>query len=200
VPLVLPRLVVASSNPGKIREFEQLLAGLAQAVVAQSSLGIESAEETETTFEGNALLKARHAADRSGLPALADDSGLEVDALGGRPGVYSARYAGVGASDADNNALLLRELKGIPDPRTARYRCAIAFVTGRADPAPVVVSAAWEGRIGHELRGDGGFGYDPLFLVGTGSLTAAELDLATKNRVSHRGLALAALRARLEAR
>lgn len=199
MPLVLPRLVVASSNPGKIRELEQLLAGLALAIVPQASLGIESAEETETTFEGNALLKARHAARRSGLAALADDSGLEVDALGGRPGVYSARYAGPGASDADNNALLLRELANAPEPRTARYRCAIAFVTGPQDPRPVVVAAAWEGRIGSVPHGTGGFGYDPLFLVGTGPLTAAELDLKTKNTVSHRALALAALRARLDA-
>ena len=193
MPAPLPRLVVASSNPGKLRELEALLGGFAAAIVPQSALGIEGAAETEASFAGNALLKARHAALRSGSAALADDSGLEVDALGGRPGVYSARYAGEGASDADNNARLLGELEAVPEPRRARYRCVIAFVRGPGDPAPVLAEGSWEGRIARQAHGSGGFGYDPLFLVGEGAQTAAELEPGEKNRISHRALALRAL-------
>ena len=193
----LLRLVVASSNAGKLRELRSLLGDFAAEIVPQSALGIEPADETETSFEGNALLKARHAAHRSGSPALADDSGLEVDALGGRPGVYSARYAGPGASDADNNALLLRELAAVPEPRTARYRCAIAFVREATESNPLIVSASWDGRIASSPRGAGGFGYDPLFLVGVGARTAAEFGADEKNRVSHRALALRGLLERL---
>jgi len=199
VAVFLPRLVVATGNRGKLRELESLLAGFAGEIVPQSRLGIPSPPETETTFRGNALLKARHAAALAGLPALADDSGLEVDALGGRPGVYSARYAGESASDEENNALLLRELAAVAEPRSARYRCAIALVRGAQDPEPLVVAGAWEGRIARAPRGDGGFGYDPLFLVGTGALTAAELPAEEKNRVSHRALALRELIRRLAA-
>jgi XTP/dITP diphosphohydrolase len=171
------RVVLATGNKGKLREL--------------------SAEETGTTFEANAVLKARHAARITGLPAIADDSGLEVDALDGRPGVWSARYAGEGASDADNNAKLLAELAHVDEPRTARYRCVIAYVASADDPSPVLASGAWEGAIAREPRGDGGFGYDPLFLVGTGHLTAAELPPDEKNRVSHRAHALRELVERL---
>ncbi len=195
----LPRLCVATSNPGKLREFATLLDGLADDIVAQGTLGIEAAAETADSFLGNALLKARHAARAAGCAALADDSGLEVDVLGGRPGVWSARYAGDGASDAANNARLLAELAGVPAPRRARYRCVLVLVRAFDDPAPLVCAADWEGRIGFAPRGDGGFGYDPLFLVGDGELTAAELPAARKNAESHRARALAALRARLSA-
>jgi len=193
----LPRLVVASGNSGKLRELTALLAGRVTELIPQSALGIAPAEETESTFEGNALLKARHAARLAGAAALADDSGLEVDALGGRPGVHSARFAGASASDAANNELLLRSLEGIAAPRRARYRCVIALVRNADDPAPLVATGSWEGRIALAPRGEGGFGYDPLFLVGEGELTAAELPAAVKNRISHRGLALGALLGRL---
>ena len=188
------KVVLASGNAGKQREFAALLAPLGYEVVTQTSLGLVSAEETGATFEDNALLKARHAARLSGLPALADDSGIEVDALGGRPGVYSARYAGVGASDAANNALLLRELSGVPAVRrTARYRCELAFVRAADDPRPLLAAGAWEGTILTVARGGGGFGYDPLFLPQGMGLSAAELPEATKNACSHRARALAAL-------
>jgi XTP/dITP diphosphohydrolase len=193
VPLVLPRLVVATGNPGKLRELEALLAGVAAELVPQAALGIAAAAETEPSFEGNALLKARHAARLAALPALADDSGLEVDALGGQPGVHSARYAGEGARDEANNAKLLAALAGVPEPRRARYRCVIALVRSADDPAPLVARGHWEGRIARTPRGTRGFGYDPLFEVGDGPLTAAELAPADKNRVSHRARALAEL-------
>jgi XTP/dITP diphosphohydrolase len=194
------RVVLATSNPGKQREFHSLLAPLGYEVLLQSSLGIEAPEETGCTFEANALLKARHAARIAALPALADDSGLEVDALGGRPGVYSARFAGAGASDAANNARLLAELVGLPpERRGARYRCVLAFVRGAGNAEPLLVSGAWEGRIGDSLRGSGGFGYDPLFIPAGRQCTAAEMPAVEKNRVSHRGQALAALVARLAA-
>jgi len=188
-----PRLVVATGNPGKLREFRERLAGVATQVVPQTELGVPSPEETEATFVGNALLKARHAARLTGCPALADDSGLEVDALGGAPGVYSARYAGEAADDQANNAKLLEQLRGVVDPRRARYRAVIVLVRDAEDPAPLIAEGTWEGRIAHALRGRGGFGYDPLFVVGDGERTAAELDPAEKNRVSHRAVALAAL-------
>ncbi len=185
------RVVLATGNAGKVRELQALLAGRDVEVLPQSQFGVVAVEETGTTFIANALLKARHAAAHTGLPAMADDSGLEVDALGGSPGIYSARYAGAEASDADNNAKLLQALSGVPDAaRTARYRCAIVFVRDAADPAPLVAEGVWEGRIGRVPRGTGGFGYDSLFLVGSSQQTAAELDLAVKNRLSHRALAL----------
>jgi XTP/dITP diphosphohydrolase len=192
-PLPWPRLVVATGNPGKLREFRQLLAGVATEVLPQTELGVPSPEETEATFVGNALLKARHAARLTGCPALADDSGLEVDALGGAPGVYSARYAGEAADDLANNARLLAELRGVPDPRRARYRAVIVLVRNAEDPTPLIAEGTWEGRIAHAPQGRGGFGYDPLFVVGDGERTAAELDPAEKNLVSHRAVALAAL-------
>ncbi|MGI9245388.1 MAG: RdgB/HAM1 family non-canonical purine NTP pyrophosphatase [Steroidobacteraceae bacterium] len=157
-----------------------------------------AAAETGLTFVENALLKARHAAAASGLPAIADDSGLEVDALQGAPGIYSARYAGPGADDAANNAKLLRELDAVPDPaRTARYRCAMVYLRWPADPAPVIAQAQWDGRIGRRPQGSGGFGYDPLFVLDDGVRTAAELLPDEKNERSHRGQALRALVAML---
>ena len=191
-------LVLATANVGKQREFEALLAPVGMRLVLQSVLGIDSVAETGTTFEANALLKARHAAARSGLPALADDSGLEVDALGGRPGVWSARYAGATATDADNNAQLLSELEGLPaERRAARYRCVLALVRGAGDAAPLIASGSWEGRIGTQPAGRGGFGYDPLFVPEGHEVTAAELPVAQKNALSHRGRALTALVAQL---
>lgn len=188
------RVVLASGNAGKQREFSALLAGLPLSLVLQSELGIAGAEETGTTFAANALLKARHAAAASGLPALADDSGLEVDALGGRPGVWSARYAGPGATDEDNNRRLLEELSRAPGAaRWARYRCVLALVRRADDPEPLLAEGTWEGSIALQPAGRGGFGYDPLFVPRGLSLHVAELDPATKNRLSHRGRAAAEL-------
>ncbi len=188
------KAVLASGNAGKQREFAALLAPLGYEVVTQTSLGLVSASETGTTFEDNALLKARHAALLAGLPALADDSGIEVDALGGRPGVYSARYAGEQASDEANLRLMLTELAGVPPARrTARYRCVLAFVRGPADPQPLLAAGSWEGSILTAPRGSGGFGYDPIFLPEGSGLSAAEMTPAAKNVVSHRARALAAL-------
>jgi XTP/dITP diphosphohydrolase len=193
------KLVLASANAGKQREFAALLAPLGLELLLQSALGIASIAETGTTFEANALLKARHAASQSGLPALADDSGLEVDALEGRPGVWSARYAGPAASDDDNNARLLAELAGVPAQRRgARYRCVLALVRHAADAAPLMARGSWEGRIAAHPAGQGGFGYDPLFLPEGHERSAAELPVAQKNALSHRGKALAALLAQLE--
>ena len=192
------RVVLATGNPGKLAEMRAILAAHELAVVAQGELGIEPPIEDGASFVANALIKARHAAARSLLPAIADDSGLEVDALGGRPGIHSARYSGPAASEAGNNALLLAELAGIPDERRgARYRCAMVFIREAGDPLPVIAEAAWEGRIGHAPRGSGGFGFDPLFIVAGGDRTVAELSADEKNRASHRGQALAALAARL---
>ncbi len=188
----LPRLVVATGNAGKLAELRALAAALATEIVPQSALGVAAVAETERSFAGNALLKARHAARATGLPALADDSGLEVDALDGAPGVYSARYAGDGARDADNNAKLLGALAGVAAPRRARYRAALVLVLGPDDP-PLLAEGSWEGEIATAARGSGGFGYDPLFLPDGGQRTAAELAAAEKNRVSHRAQALAAL-------
>jgi XTP/dITP diphosphohydrolase len=188
------RVVLATGNAGKVREIAALLAPLGLEIVPQTALGIASAEETGDTFTANALLKARHAARAARLPALADDSGIEVDALGGRPGVWSARYAGPGASDADNNALLLAELAGVPAAdRTARYRCVIAYMRHSDDPAPLLAQGSWEGAIATAPMGSGGFGYDPLFIPLGQHGTAAQMSPADKNLVSHRGKALAAL-------
>jgi XTP/dITP diphosphohydrolase len=188
------QLVLASANSGKQRELAALLAPHGLELLLQSALGIASIDETGSTFSENALLKARHAARHSGLPALADDSGLEVDALGGAPGVYSARFAGEGASDVDNNALLLSRLTGVAVPlRTARYRCVLALVRTAEDPRPLLAEGQWEGRIGVAPQGSGGFGYDPLFLPDDRPGTAAQLTAEDKNAISHRGRALQAL-------
>jgi len=192
------RLVLATGNPGKLREMRAILAPWGVDVRPLSQYTQDSVDETGLSFVENAILKARFAAQASGLPAVADDSGLEVDALQGAPGIYSARYAGPDADDAANNARLLRELESIRDAeRRARYRCAMVYMRWPLDPAPLVCQASWEGRIARVPRGEGGFGYDPLFLVGTGETTAAQLDREVKNRESHRGQALRALVAEL---
>jgi XTP/dITP diphosphohydrolase len=189
--------VLASGNAGKVREFAALLAARDIEVIPQSALGIVPAAETGSTFLENALLKARHAA-ACGLPALADDSGLEVDALQGRPGVRSARYAGEQASDADNLALLLRELAGVPvERRTARYHCVLVWVRAPEDLQPVIATGVWEGRVLTAPRGTGGFGYDPVFQPRGLEVSAAQLPAAQKNVLSHRAQALRALLAAL---
>jgi XTP/dITP diphosphohydrolase len=186
------RLVVASANPGKLREFGAMLAPLEIEVIAQATLGIQPADEPFLTFVENALAKARHAAASTGLPALADDSGVCCTALDGAPGVRSARFAGDNATDAQNNAELLRQLRGIAD-RSAHYACVLVAVRSASDPDPLIADARWPGVIVDEPRGANGFGYDPHFWLPELNCTAAELEPAHKNRISHRGRALAQL-------
>ena len=194
------KVVLASNNPGKLRELDAVLRPMGWELVVQGSLGVPEAEETGTTFEANALLKARHAAACTGLAALADDSGIEVDALDGRPGVYSARYAGPQCDDEANNQLLLEELAGMPeDRRRARYQCVIALVRDAQDPDPLIARGVWEGRILDAPREGNGFGYDPLFYVPTHGCSSAELAPDVKNAISHRGAALRALIEQLQA-
>ena len=191
-------IVLASSNAGKLREFNQLLGGLQLEVVPQSQFNVADADETGLTFVENAILKARHAAQHTGLPALADDSGLEVDALNGAPGIYSARYAGAGASDADNLKKLLEQLKDVPEQnRSARFQCVLVYLRHTLDPTPLICQGTWKGHILAEPRGSSGFGYDPVFFVPTHSLSAAELSPQAKNSLSHRGQALRQLLASL---
>jgi XTP/dITP diphosphohydrolase len=193
-----PRLVLATGNAGKLREMRAILAPWRVEVRPLSEFTADAAEETGLTFVENAILKARHAAQAAGLSAIADDSGIEVDALGGAPGVYSARFAGPLADDAANNARLLAELETVADvDRGARYRCAMVYLRGPRDASPVVCQASWEGRIARLPRGGGGFGYDPYFLVPALGRTAAELPAAEKNRLSHRAIAASRLAARL---
>lgn len=188
------RLVIASNNKGKIAELTDLLNPLGLTPVAQGELGVGEAEEPAVTFVENAILKARHAARITGLPALADDSGLAVDALGGAPGVRSARYAGDTASDEDNVRALLDALKDVPEPqRTAQFHCVLVYLRHADDPTPVICHGRWPGSILPEPRGEGGFGYDPVFLVPETGTSAAELPRADKGRISHRGRALALL-------
>ena len=192
------KLVLASNNAGKLAEFGRLLEGSGIEVVVQSELGVQDIEETGLTFVENALLKARNAARVTGLPALADDSGLCVDALDGAPGLYSSRYAGPEGDAQRNIAKLLDALAGIPDERrSARFCCALVLLRHAEDPQPLIAEGRWEGRILHAPRGSNGFGYDPVFLDPENNLTAAELDPAIKNRISHRGRALQLLRQRL---
>ncbi len=189
------KLILATTNPGKLREIQQLLAGEPITLLLQSDFGIPDADETGLSFIENAILKARHASQATGLPALADDSGLEVDALNGAPGIYSARYAGDHASAADHIAKLLYALKGVPQSsRTARFQCAMAFLRHAHDPSPIIVQAAWEGFILEAPQGQGGHGYDPIFYVPTHHCSAAELLPEEKNRISHRGQALGLLK------
>lgn len=194
------RIVVASGNAGKLAEFNRLLGDAGMEFIPQGELGVGDIEETGLTFVENALLKARHAATVTGLPALADDSGLCVDALDGAPGLYSARYAGE-PSDAQRNIdKLLAALESVPDPaRGAHFHCTLVLLRQPRDPRPVIAQGEWHGTVLRARRGEGGFGYDPLFLDPDTGLTAAELDPATKNRISHRGRALALLRERLSA-
>ena len=192
-------IVLASNNAGKVREIGQLLAGARIQVIPQGERGVPEIEETGLTFVENAILKARNAARHSGLAAIADDSGLEVDALAGAPGIYSARYAGAGASDEQNLRKLLHDLEGLADAaRTARFQCLLVYLRHAEDPTPLICQGTWEGRILTEPRGQNGFGYDPVFLVPTHGCSSAELDPDTKNRLSHRGQALRQLQRLLE--
>lgn len=192
-------IVLASSNPGKVREINQLLATLDLQVRPQSEFGVVDAEETGLSFVENAILKARNAAQHTGLPAIADDSGIEVDALHGAPGIYSARFAGEGATDQANLDKLLAELDGLPEAqRSARFQCLMVFMEHANDPTPLICQGTWEGRILLAARGDNGFGYDPVFYVPTHDCSSAELPADVKNTLSHRGQALRKLVAALQ--
>jgi len=195
----MQKLVLASNNAGKVKEFQALLAPLQFEVIPQGVLGIPSAEEPFQTFVENALAKARHASSASGLPALADDSGICAHALDGRPGVYSARYAGENANDAANNEKLITELSNQSD-RSAHYVCALVFIKSANDPNPLIVETSWYGIIVDQAKGNNGFGYDPHFFLPELGKTAAELDPAQKNLISHRGQALRELIRQLQAR
>lgn len=195
----MQKLVLASNNAGKLREFQALLAPLDFEVIPQGQLGIPSCEEPFETFVENALAKARHASTASGLPALADDSGICVDALDGAPGVYSARYAGEPSNDAANNHKLIAALQGESN-RAAHYVCALVFVNHANDPKPIKVQTEWQGLIQDEATGENGFGYDPYFFLPDQNMTAAQLDPIQKNRISHRGQALRELMTRLKMR
>lgn len=192
------RLVLASNNAGKLREFAALFAPLGIELVPQGQLGVTEAEEPHVTFLENALAKARHASATTGLPALADDSGICVAALGGAPGVLSARYAGEPRSDARNNARLIADLAGVAD-RRAWYHCVLVLVRHASDPQPLVAEGGWHGLVIDQPRGAGGFGYDPYFYLPDAGMTVAELPAAGKNRVSHRALALRSLLTQLRA-
>ena len=193
---MLKKLVLASNNAGKLREFSALLAPLGCQVIAQGELNVPEAEEPFHTFVENALAKARHASRLTGLPALADDSGLCVDALGGAPGVLSARFAGEPKSDARNNAALLAALDG-KTPRSGHYSCVLVRVRHADDPQPIIADGVWRGQVLSAAQGDGGFGYDPLFQAQGESVSVAQMDAAAKNAVSHRGQAMRALAAKL---
>ena len=187
----MSQIVLASSNPGKVREIGQMLTELQLEVVPQSSFNIEDAEETGLTFVENAIIKARHASAKADLPAIADDSGLEVDALNGAPGIYSARFAGKGASDEENLQKLLTELENIPEEyRTARFQCLMVYMRHAQDPTPIICQGTWEGVITTEPRGESGFGYDPVFFIPSHQCTSAQLSPEVKNQLSHRGQAL----------
>lgn len=191
-------LVLASNNKGKVREFNTLLSDLGFEVFPQGHFNIPSVEETGLTFVENAILKARAACQATNLPALADDSGIEIDALSGAPGIYSARFAGENASDEQNNQLLLEKLKEVPQSqRTARYQCILVYMRHALDPTPLICQGTWEGTILFEPKGNNGFGYDPLFYVAEHHCSAAELSPEIKNTLSHRGQALRLLHEQL---
>jgi XTP/dITP diphosphohydrolase len=194
----MKKLVIASNNAGKLREFQHMLAPLGIEVLTQAQLGISEAEEPHWTFVENALAKARHVSRLSGLPALADDSGICVDALGGAPGVLSARYAGEPKSDRRNNDKLLQALQGVAD-RRAHYYCVLVLLRHADDPQPLIAEGEWHGEIAHEERGDGGFGYDPMFWLPELGRMSAELSHDEKARLSHRAKALKVLLQRLDA-
>jgi XTP/dITP diphosphohydrolase len=195
------RVVLATGNPGKLRQFSELLGASGLALVRQSDFGIDPPPETGNTFLENSLLKARNAAQLTGLPAIADDSGIEVDALGGRPGLFSARYAGEGASDDQNLRKMLLELESVPPAnRSARYRSIIVFLASADDPAPLIGEGVWEGAIATAPRGTGGFGYDPIFIPRGDTRTAAELPTEERNEHSHRGQAARTFLAQLSER
>ncbi|ALG68469.1 RdgB/HAM1 family non-canonical purine NTP pyrophosphatase [Beggiatoa leptomitoformis] len=187
-------IILASNNQGKIREFNHLLINTDLEIIPQKDLAINDVEETGLSFVENAILKARHAAQQGGFPAIADDSGIEVDALHGAPGIYSARFAGQGASDTENIALLLSRLAAVPEAhRSARYHCVIVYMRHATDPMPIICQGTWEGSVLYTPRGTQGFGYDPVFYVPTHQCSAAELPAAIKNQLSHRSQALQAL-------
>lgn len=195
------KLVLASGNKGKLKEFGEVLAPLGFEVVPQSEYNVPEVDETGLTFIENALLKAREASRVSGQPAMADDSGIEVDALNGAPGIYSARFSGEDATDGKNNAKLLEALKGLPqEKRTARYWCVLVYLRHANDPTPIIAQGSWEGRILEAPEGEGGFGYDPLFFVDELGCTAAALSPDVKNKYSHRGKATLDLITQLKAR
>ncbi len=189
----MKKIILASNNKGKIREFNTMLSNIYE-VVSMSDMGVEEVPEIGLTFVENALIKARNASAQSGLPALADDSGIVVDALNGEPGIYSARYAGNHGDDEANTQKILDEMADVPDgQRSARFWCAIVFVEHANDPTPIIVQRGWEGEILHEKVGENGFGYDPIFYVPTHKKASAELSPEQKNNISHRGKALKAL-------
>ena len=190
----MQKVVLATGNAGKVRELASLLEDFGLDIVAQTELGVESAEETGLTFIENAILKARHAAQITGLPAIADDSGLAVDALGGAPGIYSARYAGVDASDQQNLEKLLDALQDVPDDqRQAQFHCVLVYLRHAEDPTPLVCHGSWPGVITRQAAGTGGFGYDPIFVPEGFEVTTAQMSAAEKNAISHRGIAFRAL-------
>ena len=194
----MQKFVLASNNKGKLREFNDMFAQMSIKVVPQSEFNIEEVEETGLSFVENAILKARNASLHSGLPAIADDSGIEVDALRGEPGIYSARYAGLGASDAENLNKLLRELDGIPtEERTARFQCLLVYMRHAKDPTPLICQGTWEGVILDAPQGENGFGYDPVFYVPEQDCSSAQLSPEVKNSLSHRGKALQLLASQL---
>ncbi|MDH5370576.1 MAG: XTP/dITP diphosphatase [Gammaproteobacteria bacterium] len=190
----MQKIVLASNNKGKVREFGQMLSTLNMEVVPQATFNIDDADETGLTFVENAIIKARHASAIAGLPAIADDSGLEVDALNGAPGIYSARYSGEGATDEKNLLKLLDALKDVAEEkRTARFQCLLVYMRHAEDPTPLICQGTWNGRIISEPQGENGFGYDPIFYVPEYNCTSAQLSSEQKNKLSHRGIALAAL-------
>lgn len=190
----MDKIVLATGNKKKVEEINALLAEMNYRVIPQNEFNVDSVPETGTTFVENAIIKARHAAEVTGLPAIADDSGIEVDALLGQPGVYSARYSGEDATDASNLQKLLADMQGVPAVlRTARYWCVLVYMRHAKDPTPVICQASWEGTLATEPKGQNGFGYDPIFIVPDMECTAAELEPATKNHLSHRGQALTML-------
>ena len=196
----MKKIVLASNNKGKVREFGEMLSTLNMEVVPQATFNIEDADETGLTFVENAIIKARHASAIAGLPAIADDSGLEVDFLKGAPGIYSARYSGEGATDEKNLLKLLEALKDVPEEkRTARFQCVLVYMQHENDPTPLICQGTWEGVILTEPQGENGFGYDPIFYVPTHKCSSAQLSAEEKNKLSHRGQALKMLLTALKA-
>jgi XTP/dITP diphosphohydrolase len=195
---LLKKVVLASGNKGKLKELQSRLGELGFEVLPQSHFNIPDADETGLSFIENSILKARHAAKLSGLPAIADDSGLEVDYLQGQPGIYSARFSGDNANDKTNNAKLLELLAGVPDSkRGARFQCVLVFMRHENDPTPIVCQGSWEGKILQQAQGENGFGYDPLFFITERNCSSAQLPAEEKNRMSHRGKAMSLLIERL---
>ena len=194
-------IVLASGNKGKLKELQAVLSELGFEVKPQSEFNVSDVAETGLTFVENAIIKARHACKETGFPAIADDSGIEVDALNGAPGIYSARFSGEHATDANNNAKLINMLKDTPnDKRTARYQCLLAFMQHEKDPTPIISQGSWEGLIRDEAKGENGFGYDPYFYVPTHNCHSAELDKDVKNKISHRAIALRELALKLQSK